>query len=191
MFDTGVLSCSTERQIKYDSRLSICDTQLPTNLSPVSDVKNNSPQLISILALTLLGTVSAVATPQRAKISVKADSITGHYREKFSGDTLDVKLLPGGKIKIDLNAYYPSANPSPEARPGGPNIGETTATFPIKNGFATYSTEEFGGKCKITFAFSPNKVEIKQDEDTIGCCGYGMNVNASGTYKKLSNRPKF
>jgi hypothetical protein len=45
--------------------------------------------------------VSALAAPQKPKIPVRADSITGHYREKFSGDTLDVKLLPGGKIKID------------------------------------------------------------------------------------------
>ena len=142
---------------------------------------------------------TSFSTPTRAEAQtqttvkkiVAAASVTGHYLEKDSGDTLDVQLLPGGKIKIDLNAYYPCANPSLADRPGGPNMGETDATIAIKNNHALYSTDENSGHCKITFDFAPKSVTINQDEQSMGCCGYGYNVNASGTYRKISNKPKF
>ncbi len=73
----------------------------------------------------------------------------------------------------------------------GPNTGETETTIPIKNGTAIYTTTEFGGKCKITFKFMGRKVLVDQDESDVACCGYGMNVNASGTYIKKSKKPQF
>jgi hypothetical protein len=114
----------------------------------------------------------------------QGDTITGHYREKESGDLLDVKLLPGGKIKLHLLAFYPSSSPSLKECPGGPNTGETDATIPINQGLAVYTTSEYGGKCKITFKFVGRKVMVEQTESDAACCGYGLNVNASGTYIK-------
>jgi hypothetical protein len=144
----------------------------------------------SLVAGCLLPSFSQTPKKQTAAPS-QGDTITGHYKEKLSEDTVDVKLLPGNKIKLHLFAYYPCANPSLKDRPGGPNTGETEATIPIKNGVAVYTTSEYGGKCKITFKFIGKKVIVEQEESDIACCGYGMNVNASGTYVKLSSRPDF
>jgi hypothetical protein len=119
-----------------------------------------------------------------------AGAITGHYKEKSSGDTLDVQLLPGSKIKLHLTAYWPSDHPSSEDFPGGGHIGETDTTIPIKGGTAVYGTTEFGGKCKITFKFVGKNVVIEQDGDP-NMCGYGMNVIATGTYTLLSKKPEF
>jgi len=112
---------------------------------------------------------------------------TGHFTEKTSGDTLDVQVLPGGKVKLHLFAYWPSEHPSPQDFPNGPNMGETETTLPVTKGIAVYTTTEFGSSCKITFKFAGKSVLVEQDGDP-NFCGYGMNVNATGTYT-LGGKP--
>ena len=140
--------------------------------------------------LSSSSTLLSMAQVPTAKPRVKP-TISGIYTEKASGDTLEVREVKGGKIYFHLNAYYPCSNPSLKDRPGGPNIGEAESTVPLVNNKAVYSTSEYGGKCRITMEFKDGKVTIDQDEPDIGCCGFGMNVNASGTYaKKLTTARK-
>ena len=138
-------------------------------------------------AALLIGT-SSVPALSRGHAKAATPVVAGQYVEKSTGNTLDVEQLPDGKIKIDLAAYWPSEKPSAADFPSGPNIGETKATIPIKNGIAVYSTTEFGASCKITFKFASDSVDVKQDGDP-NHCGYGMNVIATGTYAKVGKGP--
>jgi hypothetical protein len=69
------------------------------------------------------------------------------------------------------------------------NVGDASGEATIENDTAVFVPEETGD-CKITMTFLPNgklKVEQRGEE-----CGFGHNVRADGTYRKISNRkPKF
>ena len=69
------------------------------------------------------------------------------------------------------------------------HVGTADVTATIEGDTAIYSSEE-PGECKITIKFvKPGTIEVEQEE---GNCGFGQNVNASGTYKKSSGaKPKF
>ena len=69
------------------------------------------------------------------------------------------------------------------------NLGDASGEATIENDVAVF-VPEGAGDCKITMTFLPNgklKVEQKGVE-----CGFGHNVYADGTFRKISNRkPKF
>ena len=48
-----------------------------------------------------------------------------------------------------------------------------------------YSNNQFG-PCKLTFSLKDKDLVVKQD----GLCGFGLNVFANGTYKKVSPPPE-
>ncbi len=71
------------------------------------------------------------------------------------------------------------------------NMGSADGTATIVGDTAVYEDNEFG-QCKITIKFvKAGTIEVEQ-EGTDGNCGFGFNVNASGSYKKSSRaKPKF
>lgn len=67
----------------------------------------------------------------------------------------------------------------------GPNMGEFDTTFALNKKRAVYKYED----CTIQLDFKANQnlgnyIEIKQEDGDSGC-GFGHNVNASGTYYKV------
>jgi hypothetical protein len=58
-----------------------------------------------------------------------------------------------------------------------------------KNDIAVFVPEE-AGDCKITMTFLPNgKLKVEQQGEE---CGFGHNVYAEGTFRKISNqKPQF
>jgi hypothetical protein len=105
-------------------------------------------------------------------------NVTGTYIIKEQS-SLDVLLLSNGKIKFQLMATY-----SPPGNPAGTNTGEASGVVPIKGNTAVYSAQ----KCKITMKFLGAKALVTQQ----GSCGFALNVTATGTYLKRSNRtPQF
>ena len=111
-------------------------------------------------------------------------NITGHYsvRNPSMENSLDVLLLPGGKVKIFLYASWIGS-----VALGNVNVGEIKAILPLKNRTAVYES----GQCRITIRFTGNKAIVRQTERTSDC-GFGLNVSADGTYKKRNGRtPKF
>jgi hypothetical protein len=151
--------------------------------------------LLMTFALCFSATFVLPSIAQHAAKKTNAQpKVSGVYREKLSGDTLEVREVKGDKIYFHLTAYYPCINPPSEEFPGGPNMGEAEGTVPLKNHIAVYTTSEFGGKCRISMLFKNGQVTVTQDEPEVGCCGFGMNVEASGTYLKKApisrKRPK-
>jgi len=122
-------------------------------------------------------TVEAQSPP---KAAVK--NVTGHYRltkEEFR-NRLDVQQLAGGKIKFHLLALWVSYS-----NPDNIHNGELQGIATLEKGVAIYDQDG----CKIKIEFFPKRVRVTQLDDA--GCGFGANVTADGTYRKLdSKRPK-
>ena len=71
------------------------------------------------------------------------------------------------------------------------NIGELDGEATIEGDTAVYSSTEFGD-CTITIKFvRPGTIKVTQSGADFDC-GFGHNVTADGTYKKMSSKkPKF
>lgn len=104
----------------------------------------------------------------------------GHWQG--SGDnTLD--LIPNGDGTVTMNgdAYWPSANPDPEMRPGGPHLGSVTARdTPQGNRLEVIEggpLEEY--RCKVTAHLLGDLLVVADNSN----CG-GANVSFSGVYRR-------
>ena len=134
-----------------------------------------------VFALLLLTSsicgVQAQAPPQAAQV------VTGHYRltqDEFR-NRLDVQQLSGGKIKFYLLALWVSHN-----NPENIHNGELQGVVALKSRLALYDQDD----CKLKFEFFSNRVRVTQLNDS--GCGFGANVTAAGTYRKLDGKkPKF
>jgi hypothetical protein len=62
----------------------------------------------------------------------------------------------------------------------------------VKDGKATFETTEYGGLCRIDFAFEAKRVVVRQSAGTWDECGFGHGVYADGTFVRVSRKvPKF
>ena len=128
---------------------------------------------------------AAASCAVQAQSSQRASpkSVTGHYRltkEEFR-NRLDVRQLAGGHIKFYLLALWVSFN-----NPDNIHNGELHGIAKLENGVAIYDQDG----CKIKFEFFSSRTRITQLEEA--GCGFGANVTADGTYRKLDNKkPKF
>jgi len=121
-----------------------------------------------------------IATPAPLNTNAKPSSVTGHYRlrqDEFR-NSLDVQQLTGGKIKFQLVALWVSYN-----NPENIHNGELRGTVTLDKGVAIYES----GTCKITMKFTQNKVAVTESDDN-GDCGFGANVTAAGSYRKINSR---
>jgi hypothetical protein len=134
---------------------------------------------VALLAILLL---CGAAAPQ-ARI-ITAARANGTYR---SGSN-EIKILALGhnKLRIQMHLTYEYKVPA------GPmaNVGEAFGEATIENDTATFrppDTED----CTITIKFLPGN-KIKVSEDHMMNCGWGFNVSADGTYRKIrAGKPKF
>jgi hypothetical protein len=137
---------------------------------------------------------SAVASAQKSRKSVSVAEVNGEYRMNFRGKfrkfTNDIKLLAlgKGKVRVAMDLLYPIALPDGE---NTVNMGSLDGEANIKGDVATYHSDEFG-PCTITIKFvRPGTIKVTQ-VGTDADCGFGHNVFAGGTYRKVSSRkPKF
>jgi len=68
------------------------------------------------------------------------------------------------------------------------NTGEGSGIARIEGNEATFKPEDAEDECEIKMKFIKGKLEVKQE----GICGFGHNVSAAGTYRRVSSRkPKF
>lgn len=137
-----------------------------------------------VARLILLPLICFATAPSSFPGLPKPKSVTGQYRFRKAEfrNSLDVRQLPGGKIKFGLIVLWVSSN-----NPENIHNGELQGVASLKNGVATYES----GNCRVTMAFGSNTVTITAD-DVIDDCGFGANVAASGTYRKISSKnPRF
>jgi hypothetical protein len=138
-----------------------------------------------VVLLALLVPAFFAPTATAGERSVTAAEANGTYRDVEGESEIKIRALGHGKLKVQLALVYQYQSGAGPAA----NVGDATGEATIENDIAVLVPEE-AGDCKITMTFLPNgklKVE-KQGEE----CGFGHNVRADGTFRKISNRkPKF
>jgi hypothetical protein len=117
---------------------------------------------------------------------VTATEANGTYR--YRNNEIKILALGNHKLRVQMNLTYEYKSP------GGPmaNIGEAAGEATIENEIATFIPPGMDG-CKITMTFQPGgKLVVKQEEGDDATCGFGHNVYANGTYRKIrGGKPKF
>ena len=149
-------------------------------------------KLLIFASLIFLISVTKISAQDRN--SVSAAEVNGTFRSNFSGkfkgsyNEVKILALGKGKLRVAFELVYPYMTGAGEM---SANTGTADGTATIEGDTAVYSSDEFG-QCKITIKFvKPGMIKITQDSSD-GGCGFGHNVNASGTYKKSSAaKPKF
>lgn len=150
-------------------------------------------KLLILAGFILLFSAVGAANAQTRK-SVGAAEVNGTFRSyfggKFKGSYNEIKILAlgGGKLRVALELIYPYITGAGEM---SANVGTADGTAAIAGDTAIFSPDE-NGKCVITIKFvRRGALEVSQtgvDSE----CGFGFNVNASGTYKKTNGaKPKF
>lgn len=131
---------------------------------------------------------------QRAAVS--GAEVTGTFRSYFTGvgkgsyNEILIQALGGNKLKVEMSLVYPyKAN-----REALANVGEATGEAIIKGDTAIfvpdYAKENNNG-CRITLKFLKPGNLVVTTENNLDC-GFGLNVEADGTYRKTSAaKPKF
>ena len=137
-------------------------------------------------SLALFGSLLFVfaASGVAGERSVSATEVNGTYRCDKS--EIKVLALGRGKLKVQLNLIFEYGSPKAPMANMGDALGEAT----IANDVAVFVPEEaYGtGKCKITMTFLPNGTLRVEQEGSDADCGFGHNVRADGTYRKVSKK---
>ncbi|MGA9772022.1 MAG: hypothetical protein WBV94_23525 [Blastocatellia bacterium] len=131
----------------------------------------------SIILLLLL-TVELTA---RQNI-VTASQVNGTWR--YRNNTFKVWALGNQKLKIEFSGSYEY-----KTKEGWmANSGSGDGIAQIEGVTAIFKPDESDDECKITMKFTQGKLVVDQE----GGCGFGHNVTANGTYRKINSRkPKF
>jgi len=139
-----------------------------------------------IRPIYFIGTLVLIACPiasgQTHRAAVTAAQINGVYKS----DRNDFRVLALGhrKLKVQFNGEWMTHG-------GYPNIGEAIGEATIDGNIATFIPGEMT-KCKITMTFLPNNKLVVQQEGLDAECGFGHNVMATGTYRRVkAGQPRF
>jgi len=137
--------------------------------------------LASLLATAFVTTATLAQTPKPTPKVVTAAQVNGVYR--FYKSTFRVLALGNNKLKVQFEGVYENIIKSVF-------VGYTEGTATIEGNVATLVPEGTTG-CKFIMTFLPGKLVVKQEGADYEC-GFGHNVYATGTYKKIrSGKPKF
>ena len=145
------------------------------------------------LSLVLVMTISYGASAQTSRAAVSGAEVTGTFRKAFTGrfkgssNEIKIAALGGGRIRVAMELMYPYVVRGELSA----NLGELDGQASISGDTAVYESSEFG-RCRILIRFlRPGVIDVKQ-EGSDADCGFGHNVLATGTYRKVSSRkPKF
>ena len=140
------------------------------------------------LAILIAGLASAAQAPnnpapQRTpqKVVVTAAQVNGVY--SFYKSEFRILALGHNKLKVQFDGFYMNIVKSV-------NTGFASGEAIIDGNVATFKPADTE-RCEITLVFLPNKLKVMQSGSDADC-GFGHNVNATGSYKKIrSGKPKF
>jgi hypothetical protein len=114
--------------------------------------------------------------------SVTAAQVNGTWKTK-SGE-FKIWALGQQRLQIEFSGTYEYKTPQGQSA----NEGEGSGTATIEGDTAIFKPEGAEEECRITLKFTSDKLVVTQT----GICGFGHNVTAAGTYKKVSaKKPKF
>jgi len=127
--------------------------------------------------------ICLIATPRvDGQSDVTAAQVNGTWKTKIG--EFKIWALGQQRLQIEFLGVYEYQSPQ------GPtaNEGQGGGIARIEGDTAIFKPEGAEDECKITLKFTHGKLVVAQ----IGICGFGNNVTAAGTYKKVSSsKPKF
>ena len=113
---------------------------------------------------------------------VTAAQVNGTWRYKTNA--FKVWALGQQKLRVEFLGTYEYKTPAGLMA----NAGSGSGIAFIEGDTATFKPEGADEDCKITMKFKRGRMIVEQE----GGCGFGHNVTASGTYRKISRgKPKF
>lgn len=143
-----------------------------------------------ILSLAILWVSLALPqsnVSQQPKV-VTAAQVNGTWQYRFGksrSGTIKILALGKQRLKVEFIGLY--TYPLPDGT-NNVNDGEGQSIAIIEGTRATFKPDEAEEECLITMNFTRGVMEVEQR----GTCGFGLNVNLSGTYRRVSSRrPKF
>lgn len=147
-----------------------------------------------LFAFVALMSFSLSADAQADRKSVSAAEVNGTFRMNFTGkyrefsNQIKILALGGSKLRVGMDLVYPLTTGSGEK---SVNMGSLDGEASISADTAIYQSAEFG-TCKITIKFvKPGAIKVTQEGSDTDC-GFGHNVTANGTYRRVSGKkPKF
>lgn len=140
--------------------------------------------LVTVLCLSLISLsashLQVVAASDQTIVT--AAQVNGTWRT----DCCEFKIWALGKQRLRIEfagTYEYESQAGPMA-----NEGAASGIAHIEGDTAIFRPDGVDEDCTITLKFRRNKLIVTQD----GNCGFGLNVTADGTYKKVNgNKPKF
>lgn len=149
-----------------------------------------------LLVLSILMLLNIDSAAQTSRASVSAAEVNGTFRMNFRGKYRDmsneIKILAlgKGKLRVAMDLIYPYTLKNGER---SVNMGFLDDEASITRDTAVYKSNEYGD-CRITIKFvRAGTIKVTQGKEGMdGNCGFGHNVFATGTYRKVSvKKPKF
>jgi hypothetical protein len=139
-------------------------------------------RLVTLFAFAIASFVLPLTTSAQNPKIVTAAQANGVY----SSYDNEIRILALGKnkLKVQFDGVYYTISKSV-------NTGTASGEATIEGNVAVLELREWG-PCKITMVFLPrNRLKVTQEGDSPDC-GFGHNVRADGTYRKIrSGKPKF
>ena len=122
--------------------------------------------------------VAVQAQNSKVVTAAQANGVYRYYQSEFR-----ILALGHNKLKVQFDGIYMTVSRSP-------NMGYASGEADIAGNVATFVPADTQG-CKITMTFLRGKLKVTQDgSDAV--CGFGHNVYATGTYRKIrSGKPRF
>ena len=139
--------------------------------------------LLCFTTTPILVTGSHQANGVQEKI-VTAAQVNGTW--SYRDNTFRIWALGQQKLKVEFEGAY--VYMSRYGRTA--NLGSGSGVARIEGDTAIFKPSELDAddECKITLRFTKGKLIVDQE----GMCGFGHNVRADGTYRKISKlKPKF
>jgi hypothetical protein len=125
-----------------------------------------------------LGITIAVLLIAAAPLHARGHDVSGHYERPGENDqaTLDVKTLPGNRVKVTGIALWNTKNEK-----YGPNIGELDFEANLKDDTVSWTDAD---GYRLTIRFSRHALDVTEH----GVGGhFGMNVTFAGHYARTAD----
>jgi hypothetical protein len=113
-----------------------------------------------------------------AQMIVTASQVNGTW--KTERGTFKILALGKQRLRVEFSGIYTynTAN-GPSA-----NEGKGSGIALLEGDTATFKPEGAEDECAIPLRFVKGKLVVTQ----VGICGFGLNVTAAGTYRRVSSR---
>lgn len=144
-------------------------------------------RLLLLLVCALSLPIISAAVSAQTRSSVSATEVNGTFRDR-SGSSFRILALGGGELRVAFEGVYVYKMTNGEDMA---NTGTAGGIAEIKGDTAIFKPEETT-ECTIILKFLPGKRLRVTQQGTDSECGFGVNVNAGGTYRKISSaKPRF